>query len=95
MSTPAKRPVSVARRVQMIIVLFESSELDAKGERVAVQKSAKRGEMITLSPREEARLDSLCALAPPGATIEEMDADSEAVLDAYRDARRAVSAGAL
>jgi hypothetical protein len=95
MSSPAKRPVAVARRIQAVVVLYQSDELDAKGERIAVHKSAKRGELITLSPREEARLDSLGALAAPGVSVEQMDKDGEAILDSYRAARSSVSAGAM
>jgi hypothetical protein len=90
-TTATRRRRTVERRIQGVIVIYFSEELNTKGERVEISKVARQGQLVTLSARECARLDALGVLAPAGATVEDLQANTEAVYEEYRNARQSVA----
>ena len=89
MTTTRRRQVE--RRVSAVVILYNAELTDPDGKRVEVTRNASRGALVTLTPREAARLDALGMLAPVGATIADVESDAEIVLEAYRAARQSVS----
>lgn len=88
--TTTHRPRTTERRVAHLRILYQSKELGPDGSYVEYLRSAQRGDLVTLSLVEAARLDALGSLAPVGYTTEQIDADVEAMYSAYQSARRGV-----
>jgi hypothetical protein len=75
------------RRVRHIGAGFFAHATDENGQVKLVQQHARRGEAISLTPVEEARLDALGALAPAGASADDIKREIEQTLAAYQAAR--------
>ena len=88
--TAARRPRTVERRVAFLSVQFFSDELTPDGSRRETVRSATRGQLITLPVTEASRLDALGALAPEGATVQDIEDDLAAAYAAYQAARQTV-----
>lgn len=79
------------RRVRHMGAGYFAHSTDVEGKVVLVQQHALRGEAIMLTPIEESRLDCLNALAPPGATADDVADEIQKTEDAYKAARASVS----
>jgi hypothetical protein len=93
MSAPATRPRPRERMIRVAIAVVEIEQVNSRGEVTLTPITAGRFETVTLSAAEEARLDALGALAAPGSTREQVQAELEAARDAYRSARQRLSSG--
>jgi len=82
-----EKPATVKRRVSALMATYHAIITDVAGNNVATIKTADRGEEIELVKSEEDRLDGLGALAEPGKSADETQAEADARLDAYRAAR--------
>jgi len=71
---------------------FTTRAVTDEGRVVETSEFVGFGEEAHLSPREEARLDALGALAPEGATKEDVEAEHELRIEIYRAARGATIA---
>ena len=76
------------RLVSGAVVVVEQEAFDVEGKPVVSFVSAMRGEHVTLTLKEQARLDHLGMLAPVGQTIEDVERHAELVRQAYVQARQ-------
>lgn len=86
----APKPRTTERRVAFLFATYHAEEFTPEGMRREVIRTARRGELVTLPLTEAARLDVLGALAPPGATVADIEADLKATRQAYLEARQQV-----
>lgn len=86
--TAARRPRTTERRIAFLSAQYFSEELGPDGVRRQTVRTGVRGEVVTLPLTEASRLDALGALAPEGATVEDIQRDLDSTYEAYQSARR-------
>jgi hypothetical protein len=94
-SPPKPAPAAskaTARRVRLLSATYASRQPGPDGKVVEVLAHGNFGDEIVLDPREEMRLDSLGALAPPGATLADVESERARRIEAYRSARKEIAA---
>jgi hypothetical protein len=89
--TAAPASKTFTRRVQIVSAGYTVKVPGPTGALVELQAEAAFGEEVVLDAQEQMRLDSLGALAPPGATRESIEAESDARIENYRSVRRGVA----
>jgi hypothetical protein len=85
------------RMVSAMVALATVEEIDPRGQggRGGYHRPPRRRtNPLTLTPREEARLDSLGALGPVGCSEADLTATEEAIRAAYIESRQSAVAGA-
>jgi hypothetical protein len=81
------------RRVRTVGLTYAVSRPTTDGPVERVFEDAYFGDEVELSAMEAMRLDSSGALAPPGATREDVIAERDAKIQAYRAARSVLPEG--
>ncbi len=89
----AVKPRARQRLVRHAVVAYNTVERRPTGEAIEVPHTALRGEVITIEAVEEAKLDSMGALAVVGQTVADLDAEDEARIEAYRQGRLNATGG--
>lgn len=89
--TAAPASKTFKRRVQIVSAGYIVKVPGPTGALVELQAEAAFGEEVVLDAQEQMRLDSLAALAPPGATREDVQSAFDDRVESYRAARRGVA----
>jgi len=90
-AAPPAASKTYKRRVQIAAASYHVEVPGPDGRLVKLQRDAAIGDEVDVSAQEQMRLDSLGVLAPVGATRESIQAEADARLEAYRNARRGVA----